>query len=84
MVRTVLASRVSAPSPRGIPKAPGSSGSAWVSGGQFVAGHHHLDDSAPRPVPTGSRPQAPASASDRASADRAWSASPSPMRRASA
>jgi hypothetical protein len=82
MVRTVLASRVSAPSPRGIPKAPASRAGPGCRG-QVVAGHDHLDDPA-RGRCEGFTTTGPGSAKDRAKAFRAWSASPSPIWRASA
>ena len=64
MVRTVAASRVRAPSPRGIPKAPGSSGNAWPTSGTLLAGHD--DSTSPlRARAEGLTTVGPASASDR-------------------
>ena len=79
MVRTVAASSVSGPSPRGMPKAPGSSGRACPPAGiSFPA-------TTTSTMPLRVRAETlttlgPASASDRVSAARAWPATPSAMR----
>ncbi len=83
MVRTVAASRVSGPSPRGMPKAPGSSGSTWVPWGGSSPGTT-ISVTPRRGRAVTFTATGPASLSEREKAASTSSLTPSAMRPASA